>query len=279
MLIHYAKKYIPNWVKRFIKKTIWQVRRMTWRFRCLPDFMVIGAMKAGTSSLHTYLTQHPQLLPSYQKEIHFFDKKPHLDIDDLNKNMACYRAFFPLKRQRKVPTKIFESTPRNLFNPLAAKRIFNLMPKVKLIILLRNPTQRTLSHYFHTTYLGRENLTLMDALRAEETRLNASQVIIPQAYKQRSIYHQQIARFYRYFPKHQILILSSEEFFNNTEQMMATIFKFIGVDSGYKIQDLTPHNVGINKKQVSQDVITYLDDYFAPHNEALYQLLDKDFGW
>lgn len=278
MLIARIKKITPNWAKRLIKKIIWRLRIITGRFRCLPDFMVIGAMKAGTSSLHAYLAQHPQLLPAYQKEVHFFDKNPNSDAD-FSQNLAWYRAFFPLKLQRKTGVKIFESTPRNLCNPLAAKRIFNLMPKVRLIVLLRNPTQRTLSHYFHTVCHGRENLTIMEALLAEETKLNTHQEIAHLGYKQRSIDHQQIARFYDYFPKDQILILNSEDFFNNTQNVMAKIFNFVGVESSYQIQNLAPHNVGTNKAQVSQDVIDYLEDYFAPHNEMLYQLIDQDFRW
>lgn len=273
-------------MKTSARRLIRQYRQVTWRSRPLPDFIIIGAQKSGTSSLYAYLGQHPQLLPSFKKEVHFFDGGLSYKKDNYKEGQAWYRAHFPIK-DVGAPYKAFEASPIYIFNPLAPRRIFDLIPEVKIIALLRNPTERAISHYFHIRRAGREPLSINEALRAEEKRLASviegkdykSAIFRWHSYKSRGLYKEQIERFLEYFSWQQILILCSEEFFSEPDTTLRRVFEFVGVDTGFKVQDLKPENVASNRSEVDPDVYRYLNNYFLPHNQALYELVGKNYAW
>ena len=281
------KQMTPDWLKTLARNTVWAYRRATSRSRALPDFLIIGAQKAGTSSLYSYLGQHPQLIPSHVKEVHYFDGGLNPNIDNFEKGEAWYRANFPFRNQMSAGTKSFEASPLYIFNPLAPKRIFDLVPEVKLILMLRNPTERAISQYFHEKRWGNESLPIEEALRQEENRLAPvidsndykNHAFIHHSYKSRGLYKQQIERFLNHFPLEQLLILGSEEFFAQPDSSLKRVFEFVGVDPGFQVNDLVPRNVAKNKGNVSSDVYEQLDDYFLPHNQALYELIGKNYGW
>ena len=276
------KQMARRLVKALARRLIWQYRRATWRSRSLPDFMIIGAQKSGTSSLYAYLCQHPQLLPSSKKEVHFFD-----NIDNFEKGQAWYRAHFPLRKNVSAHFKTFEASPLYFFHPLTPRRIFDLIPEVKLIAVLRNPTERAISQYFDENRRGHESMPIKEALQEEEKRLESviknkdykNDSFIYHSYKSRGLYKQQIERFLKYFPWQQILVLSSEEFFSDPDNTLRQVFNFVGVDTEFKVKDLKPRNVSNNKNEVDPDVYRYLNNYFLPHNQALYELIGKRCGW
>lgn len=261
-------------------------RTITWRLRCLPDFIVIGAQKSGTSSLHSYLSQHPQLISASTKEVHFFDGDTEPRKDSFAQGKAYYQNHFPLK-WKVIDCQTFEATPSYLFDPIAPKRISDLIPNVKLIAILRNPTESAISHYFHEKRKGNEPLPLMEALQAEEKRLKPAldgkhyrdHILRTKSYKSRGIYYEQLKRYFEHFSKDKIFITSSEQFFENPGNILRQIFQFIGVDSDYTIKNLQPRTVGKNKNQISPEVFDYLNDYFWTYNHLLYELLGDNYGW
>lgn len=288
------KQIAPRWVKRpalrlmsKYRRAIWPYRKATSSSRSLPDFIIIGAQKSGTSSLYLYLGQHPQLLPSLKKEIRFFDGGYNPNIDNFEKGQAWYRAHFPFRKNVGTHSRTFEASSITIFNPLTPRRIFDLVPEVKLIAVLRNPTERAISHYFHEKRRGRESLPIMEALQKEEIRLEPvienkdykSDHFIHHSYKSRGLYRQQIERFLKYFPWKQILVLSSEELFCEPDKTLKQVFEFVGVDTGFKAKDLRPRNVANNRSEVDPKVYKYLDNYFLSHNQALYELVGKYFEW
>lgn len=278
----------PRRLRRFLNKKYFDYRKATWRSRPLPDFLIIGAQKSGTTSLHNFLIQHPHLVASpITKEIYFFSTHK-LDSKEFYTNgEVWYRAHFPRRKEIGAYSKVFESTPDYLFHPLAPERIFKMIPEVKLIALLRNPTERAISQYFMKKAKNRETLSMLEAFKIEEYRLEkiigqgdyTNSTFTDQSYKSRGLYAEQLERFFRYFPKSQILILSSEEFFLTPNNTLKLIFDFVGVDGDFSVNDVTPRNVGKNKHEVPPGVREYLDDYFRKPNQALYKLLGKDFGW
>jgi hypothetical protein len=276
-----------SWAKAAIDNLIWEYRKATWRLRSLPDFIIIGAQKAGTTSMFRYLSQHSQLLPSCVKEIHYFDGGLNSDVDNFENGETWYRAHFPLKRQLRDNSKTFEASPLYIFNPLTPKRIFDLIPEVKIIALLRNPTERAISHYFHVKRKGCEPLPIFQAFQKEEKRLEPidnkrdyrHKSFRHFTYKRRGLYKEQIERFLSYFPMHQMLVLSSEEFFREPKNTLKQVFKFVDVDTEFKIKDLRPRAIGKNKRKVHADVYKYLNNYFLPHNQALYELIGKSYEW
>jgi len=208
-------------------------------------------------------------------------------IDNYKKGEKWYRAHFPKKRSETDHIKTFEASPLYLFNPLVAKRIYQLIPDVKIIALLRNPTERAISHYFHEKKKGRELLPIMEALKEEDKRLQPifknkdykNEVFIHHSYKNRGLYKEQIERFLHYFSKEQILILCSEEFFNQPVSILKRVFEFVGVDPEFRIENLKPRNVASNKGKVDYDIYEYLNDYFLPHNQRLYELVGRNYPW
>lgn len=255
--------------------------------RALPDFLIIGAMKAGTSSLVSFLSQHPQLLVASRKEVHFFDGGLRPSRDTYAQGPEWYREHFPLKREMGRGQKTFEASPLYLFNPLAPRRIADLVPSVKLIAILRNPTDRAISHYFHETSKGRESLPIMSALLAEEARLQPvleagdykSNAYIHCSYKSRGRYREQLDRYLELFDEEQILVLGAEKFYADPVSSLQQVFRFVGVDEEYAPDDLRPRNVGVNRSEVEPEVHEYLDRYFETHNRALHELVGEDFGW
>lgn len=288
-----AAKFYKRTKKKFFSLLAdWEAIRLkqrmhSWQARCLPDFIIIGAQKAGTSSLFAYLSKHPQILPSSTKEVHYFDGGLVPMEDNYIKGEAWYRAHFPRRLLVLKQQRVFEASPLYLYNPLVAKRIAGLIPRVKLIALLRNPTERAISHYFHERRMGREPLDILPALQIEEERLAPAlanqdyknKAYVHLSYKARGIYHTQLARYFEHFPREQILVLSSEAFFNQPQETLRKVFEFVGVNPDHTVRNLKPRNVAKNRTRVDPEVVTYLDDFFRPHNQALFDMLGESFDW
>ena len=283
----FLRKKASRWLKKKRRQFALRCRRINWQNRNLPDFVILGAHKAGTTSLYFYLRQHPQLTTSIKKEVHFFDGGLNPAIDNYQKGEAWYRAHFPIRQMSNPRQKVFEASPLYLFNPLVPLRMSTLMPDAKLIVLLRNPRERAISHYFHGTRKDREPLPILEAFQREEERL---QCVIENedyknlafrwySYKRRGVYHEQIKRYLEHFSFHNLLALSSERFFANPAATLKQVYEFVGVDPAYTVQDLQPRNTGGNKIEIEPAVYEYLDAYFHPHNRALYELLGHNYGW
>lgn len=265
---------------KFRIKTLDRWRRSTARWRVLPNFIVCGAMKSGTTSLLHYLAQHPQVFASFKKEVHFFDLNYH-------KGVEWYRSFFPLRHTLGSEETTGEASPLYIFFPPAPARMHRLLPGARLVALLRNPTERAISQYFHEVRKGRETLSPMEALTREEERLApaleqgdySSTAYIHCSYKSRGRYSEQIARYLEHYPREQLLVRSAEHFFREPHEMLAEAFRFIGVDSDHRVPDLEPRNVSDNRTRVDGEVYDYLNEYFREEKEAVQNLLGQDFGW
>ena len=286
-VIHDLKKFVPDWAFAARRQLIWQARRATWASRALPSFLIIGAQKCGTTSLYDYLTEHPQLWDAYIKEVHFFDGGLNPAIDDFEKGESWYRANFPFKDAMEEQEHTFEASPLYLFNPLAPQRIHGLIPNTRLIAILRNPTERAISHYFHEKRHHREPLDIADAMDAEEKRLAPklknkdykSETFIHLSYKSRGLYLEQLERFLDYFPRENLLVLESETFFQDPKATLHQVCKFVDIDPNYQFKNLKPRNIAPNRVKVTAEVYNYLDSYFEPHNQRLYDFLGEKYTW
>lgn len=273
--------------KRPKQKLQWLHRALTSGRRALPSFLIIGAAKSGTTSLYSYLGQHPNLIRGYSQEVHFFDGGLDPNRDDFARGERWYRKHFPLIDDMGDADQTFESSPLYIYHPLAAERMYRLLPRVRLIALLRNPIERAISHYFHERRHGREPLELGQALAAEEARLQPALArgdfkdvaFIHLSYKRRGLYGEQIQRFRQYFPADQMMIVNHEQLFADPHAGLRRIFAFLGVDPDFVVPALRPHNVGSNRQDVDAAIYRKLDAYFAPHNRKLYDLIGTDFGW
>lgn len=285
--IYSLRRSTPDWVKTTLNPSILRLRQVNWQNRCLPDFIVIGAQKSGTTSLHSYLSQHPQLTAGYKKEIHFFDGGLDPKVDSYQKGQAWYRSHFPLGQDSGDTSKTFEASPLYIFNPLVPRRMAELIPDVKLVAVLRNPVERAISHYFHEKKRNMEPLPVLEAFQSEEKRLEPiiaqqdykNDLFIHNTYVSRGHYYEQLQRYLEYFSLDNILIMDSTLLFTQPNEALRRVFEFVGVDAGFTIGDLKPRNVASNKTKVDAEVYEYLEDYFRPHNQKLYDLIGEDFGW
>lgn len=264
-----------------------RARRITWPLRGVPDVIIVGAMKAGTTSLAHHLEQHPQLCPAFKKEVHFFDGGADPDDDTFERGASWYRSHFPIRHRTRHGTLMFEASPLYLFSPLAAGRIRELLPQARLIALLRHPTDRAISHVRHEQRTGTEPLDLAAALAAEDDRLAPSLrdrdfstfEFLHYSYERRGRYDEQLRRYSELFPDRQILAIDSETFFTDTRSTLARVFDFLGVDDRSDTIDLTPQNMSPVATPVDPGLRSELDAHFEPHIHALYELLGDDFGW
>ena len=261
----------------------------TGSIHTLPDFLIIGAARSGTTSLYEYLIQHPCIMPGVGKEIYFFDKK-------FDQGVNWYKSFFPTtmaksKLEKKQRTKCLtgEATPRYLHYPHAPKRVFNLVPNVKLIVLLRNPIDRSYSHYQMEVDSGHEELSFEDAIDQEKQKIvhdmkkmekdeNFYSVnFYRKSYLDRGIYADQLKRWFEFFPKEQFLIIQSEDLYSNTPKVYEKVLKFLDLPK-FELNSFKAHRMR-KYSNINTETRKKLIDYFKPHNEQLYQLLDRNFGW
>jgi hypothetical protein len=254
------------------------------RQRALPRFLILGTQKGGTTSLYRHLEQHPQVVAATRKEVHYFDVHHQ-------KGERWYRAHFPRERELGPHGMTGEGSPYYMCHPHAPRRIAELLPDARLVILLRNPVDRAISHYFHSFRNGREPLSLPDALAAEEGRIGAHYARMCRdpaynsrdhrwySYKARGHYREQLETVFEHFSREQVLIQKSEDFFADPRHAFRLVCEHIGLDGDSVPSDLAPQLVGGYDKHAGDPVRQSLREYFAPRNRELYELLGADFGW
>jgi len=254
-----------------------------------PDFLIIGAARSGTTSLYQYLTQHPSIIPGVGKEIYFFDKK-------FGRGINWYKSFFPTKlsmfrTESKQKNKCLtgEATPRYLHYPHAPKRVFELIPNVKLIVLLRNPIDRAYSHYQMEVSSGNEELSFEDAIEQEEERTKDdmkkmendenfySVYFYRKSYLTRGIYVDQLKKWFNFFPKEKFLILKSEDLYSDPSKIYQESLDFLRLKK-YELDSFKAHRMR-EYSSIRKETREKLTDYFRPYNEQLYQLLNRNFDW
>lgn len=238
-----VSSHIPQPVRRALKlgvRSLWTLP--TNRLRMLPDFLIIGAQRAGTTSLYRYLVQHPAVLPVVlTKGAHYFDTNH-------DKGVAWYRAHFPLHAHAAILSSRLgarvltgEGSPYYVFHPLAPKRVAELLPEVRLILLLRDPVERAYSHHQHEVARGFEDLSFEEAIEREPERLagERERLIADPAYRSfehqhhsylaRGLYLEQILVWRERFRADQLLILIAEEFFADPAATLARVEGFLGL--------------------------------------------------
>lgn len=276
-------------------------RGLTSQWRLLPDFLIIGAQRSGTSSLYFYLTEHPGIVSAYYKEPHFFD-------DFYARGVDWYRAQFPtvadkyyIENVRKYRFLTGEASPYYLFHPHVPKRVAQLLPKTKLIALLRNPIDRAYSQHWLEVKGKYESLPFKEAIMCEQERTAAELEKLLHdenyhsfahrryTYLSRGIYVDQLQHWMQFFPREQFLILRSEDMYTRPASVVRETLEFLGVpnkeintDREFK-QYKVPSTKGYRNKDkvpaMDAELRAYLVDYFQPHNARLKELLGREMDW
>ena len=248
----------------------------------LPDFLIIGAQKAGTTTLFDCLRQHPQISMPGVKEVHFFD----LNYD---KGVSWYKQFF--RRKVSFGRRISgEASPYYLFHPLVPERVSRHVPQVKLIVLLRNPVDRAYSHFRHEIKHNTENLSSFEeAIKQEAERvLPAEELLIAgkvqrssdhqcYSYIGRGMYARQVEHWLKYFLRSQMLFVKSEDFFSNPKEELAAIYRFLEVRVVFPkniIAQNTNSYSGLSKELRRKTALLFEHD-----GKKLSSLIGDKFQW
>jgi hypothetical protein len=177
-----------------------------------PNLVIIGATKCGTTSLHHYLSHHPDIFMSKTKELRYFEKHKEKDL-------GWYEQQF--RSTAKIRGEASPQYTRHPLIPDVPRRMHAIIPDAKLIYILRDPIDRIVSHYMERLGQFRENLALADVLADERKRFR---------YVCESRYHSQIEQYLAYYPMSQLLVLTLEDLHVDRQQTLARVFRFLGVD-------------------------------------------------
>ena len=296
-------KTLPQPAYLFLRRRYHGARRIVGRSpgrgRVLPDFIIFGAAKSGTTSLYGWLAEHPFVEPCVTndaqfgntKEVRFFDYNWYQGRD-------WYRSHFPLERSRREfeaghgrPFLTGEGSPTYISNPRAPERVRKLLPQVKLIAVLRNPIDRAYSHFqFSRRDRAEECESFEEACAREEERLRPEWERLAAdphynswdfgrwSYLARSRYAEQVERWLALFPREQFLFLKAEDMFADPQRAVDATHEFLGLPS-HRLPGAAGLNVSPPYDTLPHDVRERLAGYFRPYNERLYELIGIDFGW
>jgi hypothetical protein len=239
----------------------------------LPDFLIIGAARCGTSSLFSNLLKHPRIrgphLPrtsfSNEKEAHFFDKKIHRGF-----SLSWYENRFNDPGRDIV---FFEATPNYLYHPAVPKLVKKHMAYAKFIVMLRNPVNRAWSHFYHWRSKCGWDVSVLKQKGHEIVK--------------KGIYHEQLERWFEYFPRDKFLIIKSEVFYRNETPVIKECFNFLGLEKcDFDQKSITywdPKREYLTARRTydkpPNHIVGWLRNFYAPHNERLEKMLNREFGW
>jgi hypothetical protein len=295
------RRTLPRPGYRFVRSRYYEartlVRRNPGRGRLLPDFVVVGVVKGGTTSLYDWLSDHPLVVPCVTssdffgntKEIRFFDYRFDLGQD-------WYRSHFPLEREREQfvlehgrPFVTGEASPSYLSDQWAPRRVQQVLPTAKLIAVLRNPVERAYSHYQMSRRAGAEELLFEDAIAREADRLRPELIRMAAdsrynswlyggwSYLARSRYAEQLERWLELIPREHFLFLKAEDLFANPQRTLDRVYDFLALPA-HRHEGL-PHLNSAEYEPMQPETRARLAEYFRPFNEQLYDLVGIDFAW
>ena len=246
--------------------------------RRIPNFLIVGIGKGGTSSLYYYLEKHPQILPAIRKEIHFFSENSERGLD-------WYLSHFPpIPKESNFLTG--EATPWYLVSYGTEKKVASIFPNIKIIILLRNPILRAFSHYQMQLKFAGEQRSFAEVISSEIEAIKnfSSPGEVDSDYWQTEkgylffgLYFYFIEKWMTVFPREQFLILRSEDFYANPAATLTQVFEFLGVPD-YSLAEYRNYNPG-SYNPISDDLRQTLAEFFRPHNQKLEEYLGMKFNW
>ncbi len=284
------RRVVTPTMRQVVRAASHAAGRLTAGSRAIPDFLIIGAMRGGTTTLYHYLVRHPRVAGAVlDKEVHFFDL--HHDRGE-----RWYRARFPrrsalARRARGAggAIRVGEATPYYLFHPLVPARVAEMLPSARVIAMLRDPVERAWSHYRHEVDLGYETLGFDEAIDAEEERLAGAEarlVTDPSAqssahqhhsYLARGRYAEQLERWFDAMPRERIFVMRSEDFYADPAVAFTGVLDFLGLPAWSPGAWRTLN--AATSSGLAPVTRARLRAYFEPHDRRLASLVGWDRGW
>jgi Sulfotransferase domain len=280
-----------GWVPRDLQRRGFAVIRsygsVTARLRPLPDFLIIGAKRGGTTTLFRALERHPDVASMWPRFARI--KSPHYFDLHYEQGPSWYRGHFPIALPGR-PRVVGEADPYCLFHPLAPARVAETAPRVRLIAVLRDPVDRAVSHHWDRTRAGIETLPLDDAIAAEGERLAGVQeamqrgdVAASEAYEHfsyvtRGLYAEQLRDWLRVFPAAQLLVLRSEDLFERPQSVLDPVLEYLGL-APFRPEAFGKHHARADRPALEPAIRERLAPRFAAANSELAELLGTPLWW
>lgn len=283
-----AKKVLPGPVQGGIRAGLQRFGTLTATARTLPDFIIIGAQRSGTTSLYRLLSAHPDVVrPTASKGIGYFDV-------NYAKGAAWYQGHFPLTAMAKWATKprvpqVFESSGYYAFHPLAATRIASDLPGAKLVMMLRDPVERAYSAHRHELVRGFESEEFEQAIELEESRLDGETERIEaesryqsyhhrhHAYLRRGRYAEQIKRIKAAIGEDRLYLVDADDFFRNPAEEFLRLQAWLGLTEW--IPDSIPAENAQPRSPMSPQLRERLRKYYAEPDDDLAQVMGRTPSW
>lgn len=264
-----------------------------FNYSVFPDFMIIGAQKSGTTTLHNVLSQHPDLTGSKIKELHYFDK-----TKDTRGSLKSYKNNF--KKRIFSKKKFFESTPSYIYQNDFGKQVKEYNKNIKLIIVLRDPVYRAFSAWnmfrdmfdnfpdqvdslkndsgeknpiYNLLFYGKKEFPSFEECLKLEQEIETSEP----SFFRRGLYYKQIKQLLKFIEKKNVLVLFSEDLKKDFKVELEKVIDFLNVKP-YDFVISNSHVRNYNSKMDSKTFI-HLKNSYKTENEKLFKLINKRADW
>jgi hypothetical protein len=279
---------VPRPLHEASRRAYLAVGQATASRRLRPSFIMMGASRAGSTSLFRALSAHPQVLrPAVNKGVRYFDL-------NYGRGWDWYMGHFPLTRTAEAKARggapmAFEASGYYVFHPFAPERIAKDLPDAKLVVMLRDPVERAFSAWKHETARGFEWESFERALALEDDRLRgevdrmARDVTYEsfchrhQSHRSRGEYVDQLERILEHFPAEHLHVMQSEAFFAEPERVYGKLLAFLGLEH-HQPESFDVHNARPSQPMPA-DVRRSLEEHYAPYDARLEALLGEPLRW
>lgn len=256
--------------------------------RRLPQCIIIGARKAGTRALLVYLNLHPDII-THGEELHFFDEDAFY-----NQSLEAYRRKMPFSFKNQIT---IEKTPSYFTSPEVPERVYRMNSTIKLLLILRDPVERTVSDY---TQVAVGKIRKHKHVEAFNDKVFEKDGSINRSYKgiSRSVYHRHMARWLEFFKLSQIHIIDGENLVLDPYSELYQVEEFLGIEHKLReenfyfnkskgffcvqtevLQKCLSESKGREHPAIDRDVLRKLRSFFKPMNEKLFKMINREFDW
>jgi len=277
------KKIKNNYRKMFIALNL----RFNFTEFSLPDFWIIGAQKSGTTSLYSYLVQHPAIIAARKKEIFFFSNPHKWKLGrDWYASHFCTVSYKKKLAKRVGCTPLTGEASPSMHRPFVPGFAHQVLPSAKLIAILRDPVERAYSQYQHNRRFNNETRSFKEVIDKSPLTLpphisNDQWLYFNSSYESyltRGLYVEHIERWSTYYQTNQIHIINSNDLFAEPVAELNKVVSFLGLPE-FEFEITRAKNAGNYRDNMDEEIREYLVSLFRPYNRKLFDLIGRDFGW
>ncbi len=267
-----------------------QAAAATWESRVLPNVVLAGVQRSGTTALFEALYRLPMVERSRRgKGSHYFSYNYHRGWEWFQSQFPTKRWAAAVESRHGHPMFCFDACPYYLYHPFAVERMAQALPDVKVMVMLRDPVRRAESHFHHSVSHGHESLSFEDALAAEAERLAGEDRKMQEdwaywshshehhSYVSKGLYVDQLERLYRHYPHDQVMVIQSEAFYRDSNRVLAEVTEWLGLPA-VELVGSDDRN-GHQYKKMDPAMRERLIEVYREPNERLFQLIGKRYDW